>query len=151
MVGQSVFVVRVPEAEPWVQSLRQRCDPSASVGMPAHITVLFPFMPAERITSEILSRAETAVRTVRSFSFSLGEVGRWPETAYLLPNPHAPFAALTHALSKAFPGYRPYGGKYSEVVPHLTVADRSTVLADERKRSSAPFLPTVVRLRALAG
>jgi transposase-like protein len=139
-VAASAFVVRVPEAEVSVHGLRQRCDPSASVGMPAHITVLFPFMPPERITSAVLRKAETAIRKFRPFSFALGEIRRWPETTYLLPKPATPFIQLTDALVTVFPDYPPYSGKYSGVVPHLTVADRNALLADEAERELRAIL-----------
>ena len=41
----SGLIVEVPEAEPAVARLRERLDASAPLGIPAHITVLFPFMP----------------------------------------------------------------------------------------------------------
>ena len=52
---QSAFVVPVPEAEPWVKDLRERYDPIAAVGMPAHITVLFPFIPPDLLTDNDLA------------------------------------------------------------------------------------------------
>ena len=52
---QSAFVVLVPEAEPWVKDLRERYDPIAAVGMPAHITVLFPFIPPDLLTDSDLA------------------------------------------------------------------------------------------------
>jgi hypothetical protein len=130
-VTESAFIVRVPEAEASVRALRQRCDPSAAIGVPAHITILVPFMSADLITSQILGAAEAALRAVKSFSFTLGQVSRWPETTYLLPDPIAPFVRLTNALVGAFPDYPPYGGRHAQIVPHLTVADRNASLADE--------------------
>jgi hypothetical protein len=39
----------VPEAEPAVRHHREHLDANAPLGIPAHITVLFPFMPPETI------------------------------------------------------------------------------------------------------
>jgi 2'-5' RNA ligase len=130
-VAESALIVRVPEAETAVRHLRQRCDPSAAIGVPAHITILIPFMSPERITSQVLRQVKTALAASRPFSFTLDEVGRWPETTYLVPKPAAPFVQMTRALVEAFPDYPPYGGRHSGVVPHLTVADRDAVLAKE--------------------
>lgn len=130
-VPESAFIVRVPEAEASVSALRQRCDPSAVLGVPAHVTILVPFMSADRITSRILDAAAEAVGAVQAFSFTLGQVSRWPETTYLLPEPVEPFVRLTNALVGAFPDYSPYGGRHAQTVPHLTVADRSAERADE--------------------
>ena len=45
---------------------------------------------------------------------------------WLAPQPDEPFRALTQAVSAAFPDYLPYGGVHNDVVPHLTVGDRSS-------------------------
>jgi hypothetical protein len=44
---ESALIVAVPEAEWAVAALRAAYDPAASWGMPAHITVLYPFLPPE--------------------------------------------------------------------------------------------------------
>ena len=50
---ESALVVLVPEAEAIVGRLRQRYDPSAAVGMPAHITLNYPFLPGEPADTEM--------------------------------------------------------------------------------------------------
>ena len=39
------LVILVPEAESMVKAFRERYDPAAQAGMPAHITLLYPFVP----------------------------------------------------------------------------------------------------------
>jgi hypothetical protein len=53
---QSGLIIEVPEAEPAVRQHRERLDASAPLGIPAHITVLFPFMPPETIGAATLTR-----------------------------------------------------------------------------------------------
>jgi hypothetical protein len=43
----SALIIEVPEAEAAVQRHRQRLDANAPLGIPAHITVLAPFMPPD--------------------------------------------------------------------------------------------------------
>jgi hypothetical protein len=43
--GQSALIIEVPEAEPAVARCREHLDASDALGVPAHITVLAPFMP----------------------------------------------------------------------------------------------------------
>ena len=126
---QSASVVPVPEAEPWVKDLRERYDPIAAVGMPAHITVLFPFIPPDLLTDSDLARAAEIFRRFQSFEFRLEQVGRFPESLYLVPELDEPFISLTEAIVREFPEYPPYGGKFTEIVPHLTVANRSAELS----------------------
>ena len=126
---QSALGVPVPEAEPWVKDLRERYDPTAAAGVPAHITVLFPFIPPDLLTDSDLARAAEIFRCFRSFEFRFEQVGRFPESLYLVPEPDEPFISLTEAIVREFPEYPPYGGKFTEIVPHLTVANRSAELS----------------------
>ena len=126
----SAFAVKVPAAEPLAEDLRRRYDATVALGVPAHVTVLVPFMDPALITPEILSRAQHALNRTPAFSFSLGKVGRFPGTAYLAPEPAAPFIAMTLALVQAFPDFPPYGGEHQGVIPHLTVAHGSALDAD---------------------
>lgn len=128
----SAFAVKVPAAESLAEDLRRRYDATWALGVPAHITILVPFMDPALITPEVLGRAQHALNRTPafSFSFSLGKVGRFPETTYLAPEPPAPFIAMTLALVKAFPEFPPYGGEHQGVIPHLTVAHGSALDAD---------------------
>jgi 2'-5' RNA ligase len=118
----SAFVVKVPSAEPLVGDLRQGFDATTKLGVPAHITVLVPFMDPQNITPAVLDRAQHALNRVAAFSFSLGRVARFPATAYLAPEPPEPFVAMTKALVDVFSDFQPYGGEHQGVIPHLTVA-----------------------------
>jgi hypothetical protein len=55
---QSVLLVEVPEAEPAVARHRERLDANALLGIPAHVTVLFPFMPPQMIGPPVLGDLE---------------------------------------------------------------------------------------------
>jgi hypothetical protein len=123
-MAQTAFAVRVPEAEGHVGELRIRYDPSARLGVPAHITVLVPFMPPEQLSTLVRARIADAFAEVPAFSFELRRTGRFAATAFLVPEPAEPFIALTRALLARFPQFPPYGGAYGEsILPHLTVAN----------------------------
>jgi hypothetical protein len=55
---RSGLIIEVPEAEPAVRQHRERLDASAPLGVPAHITVLFPFMPPEAIDAAAVTKLE---------------------------------------------------------------------------------------------
>ncbi|MDE2297267.1 MAG: 2'-5' RNA ligase family protein, partial [Burkholderiales bacterium] len=61
----------VPEAEVLVNALRERFDASARIGVPAHITVLFPFMPSTGVEPSVLRSVRAVVGRARAFEFSL--------------------------------------------------------------------------------
>ena len=121
-MAESGLIVRVQEAEALVDDLRLRYTEDAQLGVPAHITVLFPFMAPECIDDAIVARLGEALSAHRAFEFSLAAVGRFPATTYLAPEPPAPFVALTDALAREFPEHPPFRGEFAHVVPHLTVA-----------------------------
>lgn len=119
---QSAFIVPVPQAEPCVGRLRDRFDPSARRGAPAHVTILYPFMPPGLIGDEVLREVHAFSSGIRAFGFTLTRIDRFPGVLYLAPDPAGPFVDLTMGLARLFPGYPPHGGRHDSVVPHLTVA-----------------------------
>ena len=127
----TAFVVKVPGAEPLVSGLRDRFDATTKLGVPAHITLLIPFMAIDAVTADVVKRAQRALDATPAFSFSLATVGRFPTTAYLGPEPATPFIAMTQALVGAFPDFLPYGGLHQGSVPHLTVAHGDAEEANE--------------------
>jgi 2'-5' RNA ligase superfamily len=121
-MAQSALIVAVPEAESVVGGLRSRLDPAALQGVPPHITTLFPFVEPDQIDETTINTLRAAIHDVPAFEFRLPRVARFPETLYLAPEPAAPFVTLTLTVARAFPDYPPYGGQFSTVIPHLTVA-----------------------------
>jgi hypothetical protein len=140
---QSALIVEVPEAEPAVARLRERLDASAPLGVPAHITVLYPFLPPAEIGPPVLAELERLFAAVSSFRFRLGRTAWFGhEVLWLAPDNPGPFSALTERAVRAFPAFPPYGGQFEVVVPHLTVGDGHP-LSDLRaaEESVQPCLP----------
>ena len=118
----SAVVIPVPEAEAVIGRHRARLDPFAAWGVPAHVTVLAPFVPPHAITGAAIEVLAAAVASVAAFDCEFPRT-RWfgDRVMWLAPRPEHPFRALTGAVSAAFPGFLPYDGVHDEVVPHLTV------------------------------
>ena len=146
LAGESAVIVpvQVPVA---VNRLRDRMDPSAAQGVPAHVTLLYPFMAPEQLKEDVRRRVEEIVAAEPVFPFALTSVERWPNVVYLTPEPDAPFRRLTRALAAAFPDYPPYEGAHSEVVPHLTVAQD---VPDDWYAAAEHALPAMLPIRDLA-
>ena len=124
MAIEAALIIAVPEAEPLVQTLRERFDWSAAQGVPAHITILYPFMPPGEITPEVVAELRDLFAHFPAFEFTLPETRRFPTVLYLAPSPAESFKALTQAVVERYPEYPPYGGEYADMTPHLTIADR---------------------------
>lgn len=120
--NESALVVPVPLAEPVVGSWRDRLDPSAARGVPAHVTVLYPFVPPDAIDDDVEARVAAVVGRFAAFPVRFAAIGRFPGVVYLEPDPAEPFVALTAAITSEWPSHPPYGGRFDTVVPHLTVA-----------------------------
>lgn len=125
------IICRVPEAERFIAHYRQRFDPSARRNVPAHVTILYPFLPLDQIDEEVRQQLRDIASTVPAFHFRLRDIRRFPLSLNLAPDPDAPFAALTSAVYRAFPDYPPFAGKFDVVVPHITIAHGDEALLCE--------------------
>ena len=104
----------MPEAERYIARYRERYDPSARRNVPAHVTVLYPFMPPADIDDAVRAQLAAIARAVPCFDYRLAETRRFPVALYLAPQPDASFAALTDAIFRAFPDYPPFEGKFHD-------------------------------------
>lgn len=110
---QSALIVSIPEAEEAVAPHRARFDDAAAWGIPAHVTVLFPFMPPSGVNTQVIGTLADAISSVPRFHAAFESTG-WFGTnvLWLAPKPTAVFGALTRAVAEAFPDYPPYGGEH---------------------------------------
>lgn len=138
--------VTVPEAEPVVGEWRLQYTLDAPAGIPAHVTVLSPFVPSEQV-GEVEERIAELVATAPAFDLAFAKTARFPEVLYLDPEPAEPFVALTQALAARWPEYPPYEGAFETVVPHLTVAEsEDAALLDRIASAVEPHLPVTTRV-----
>ncbi len=124
--GDSALIVEIPEAEPIVHDLRERHD-VAGDGVPAHVTVIYPFLPVAEIDAEVDVQLRHHFAAVDAFDYRFAEAARLGAgTVILEPQPAERFSALTDRTAAAWPECPPYGGLFEVVIPHLTVGDRLT-------------------------
>jgi 2'-5' RNA ligase len=115
----------VPIAVPrTIADLRGRWDRAARAGAQPHVTVLYPFLPASRLTHTVReAMAEIAAR-VEPFEVTFRDVRRFDEgVIWLEPRPADSFHALTAAVVARWPDHPPYGGRFDVLIPHLTVVE----------------------------
>jgi 2'-5' RNA ligase len=121
----TALIAAVPAAEPAVSTHRAALDPAASWGVPAHITLIYPFLPPDRITAGTLATLRQITAAQTAFDLTLDGIGWFGDTvAWVNPEPAQPFRDLTTALTAAFPQAPPYGGAFDDIVPHLTIGER---------------------------
>jgi hypothetical protein len=122
---QSAILIPVHEADAVVGPFRLEHDPVSTAGVPAHITLIVPWLPPEEIGPGDLDELSDALVSTDAFDFLLARV-RWfgRRVLWLAPEPVQPFLDLVELLSERF-GTPPYEDEFDEVVPHLTVGHAS--------------------------
>nr|WP_222266839.1 2'-5' RNA ligase family protein [Modestobacter marinus] len=90
--------------------------------MPAHVTVLFPFVPPGQLDDVVLQRVARVTDGTRAFDHRFSRTaGFGDDVVYLAPDDPQPFRDLTSRVHAAFPAHPPFEGVYDHVVPHLTI------------------------------
>jgi len=147
-LSSSGLVILVPALEPAVADLRAQHDPAARQGMPAHITLLYPFMDPVKLGPTPRARLAQVIAGFGAFDLSFSRIGRFPEVLWIAPDPVEPLRALVAAIAAAFPDYPPYGGQFESVIPHVTVAhgdglDLGALEPEVRARLATPVIQRV--------
>ena len=118
--GSALIVpVRLPRT---LESFRATHVPSAALGIPAHITLIYPFLPAQPLDAAVRRSLVACFARHGAFSFRAAGVHAWPGVLYLRVDPTEPFEALVATLVSAFPGHPPNSGEFP-YVPHVTIAE----------------------------
>jgi 2'-5' RNA ligase len=147
VVAATAVIVPIPEADPLVGGWRRRHTEDGRDGMPAHVTLLYPFVEEAGFREDHLSRLAAALASFGPAEVRFDRFDRFagpPVPLYLVPEPADPFRAMTEAIVLRFPDHPPYEGAFDSVVPHLTVVqtDDEAVLA-EAERDVTYHLPIV--------
>ncbi|HEU0042503.1 MAG TPA: 2'-5' RNA ligase family protein [Jiangellaceae bacterium] len=152
--GQTGLIVAVPEAEAAVGEFRRSYDHAAAYGVPAHLTVLFPFLPVDRIDRDVHTELANLLGALEPFDVRFERTDRFPDVLFLAPEPEEPLRELTSSVAARWSEYQPYGGQFADVVPHLTVAqsDDQRVLDDIECSVAArlPIAATVTGVRLIS-
>ena len=155
---QTAVIVPVPAAEPLVSRHRRHLDAAASWGVPAHVTVLYPFVEPAEVDDDLIATLAAALSAVSAFDCRFART-RWfgQDVLWLDPEPAGPFRALTTSVWDAFPDHAPYGGAHDEVVPHLSIAERrlgslpAVQGADQAVNTGLPLSTSIDTVLLIAG
>jgi hypothetical protein len=138
--GRTGLVVPVPAADPLLDAVTQRHPDAARPAFVAHVSLLYPFLPAEEVDA-------AAVEWLRSFAACSAPVTLLFDEVEQAPGFFALPAVALEPMAKAvrdqWPQVIPYGGRYGRNPgSHLTVAMGTD--ADESDRIAGyvrEFLP----------
>jgi 2'-5' RNA ligase len=100
----------------------------AAAGVPAHLTLLYPFVAPERLDCSVRRTLAAVAASHPAFDYSLTGQATWPDTVYVAVDPVEPFVRLQVALAQAFPAFPIYGRDAGfEFVPHVTITEGKAV------------------------
>ena len=120
--AESALVILTPLPAA-IERIRQRYDPAAALGVPAHVTIMYPFLPPADITGGVNQELKALAGQHPRFRYRLGGLLDWPDDVLVLAaDPASAFHALTTAVHDIW-GLDPYAGQIpiDEIVPHVTV------------------------------
>lgn len=121
------LILPVPEFEDFIQEHRKHNPAVSPEGVPAHLTLLYPFLPPGRC-DEVHGDVEAFFAEVEPFEFELTEVAWFDDrVVFLAPADPTPFVQLTEQLIARWTQCIPYGGRHAgKHVPHLTLGIEGT-------------------------
>lgn len=151
---ETAILVPVEDAELLLSAAAKAFGFDRPPGVPAHVTLLYPFVEAEHLVLGHAQEAQRALSDVQPFECSFASIGRFddpPVAIYLEPKPVERFSSMIEALTATFPTFPPYAGTVEEVIPHLTVvetADRT--LWAEVEEWLEPQLPVRITVQGFS-
>lgn len=142
------LIIPVPAFESFIRHHRRINSAVSPEGVPAHLTLLYPFLPPMGCKE---AHAEVAgfFSEVKPFEFELTKVGWFGDrVVFLAPEDPGPFIALTERLIEHWSVCIPYGGRHGGAhVPHLTLGIEGT---PEEMASLAEAAERLLPIRCVA-
>ncbi|GMR09523.1 MAG: hypothetical protein BMS9Abin28_0342 [Anaerolineae bacterium] len=111
----ALLIIPPKPVQAFAYSLREEYDPDSFAKVPAHLTIFFPFVPAEQ--SDEAAKALGPICAQHSpFDVTLERYGQFEDVVFLEPSDPEPLIELYRSLAAAYPDYA--RGDYH---PHLTL------------------------------
>jgi 2'-5' RNA ligase len=148
----SALVILLDGSGGFDEARRVYAAETVALGIPFHVTLLYPFAPREELTGVLLEETRAFFAVRRPFEFALTRIAMWPRVVYAVPEPDDELRDLMRALFARFPQWPPYDRIHDEVVPHATLGEEvdAAAVRDEIERRVAPLLPLRCQARDVA-
>jgi len=106
--GQTAVVVPAPAADPIIAACRERLGLPGAPAMPAHITIVYPFLELSQLTAGVLGELHAFFASRDRLHVRCERTDRFPNVLYLAPEPADGLREMTHALTERYPEAPPY-------------------------------------------
>lgn len=153
-LSTAIVIIAPPRVQALAAPLMRRYSFESMLRVPAHITVLFPFVPPDAL-DDACHKLTRLYADFQPFDVTLDGYGHFPTATFLkIANPE-PIKALFRPVHAEFPNFPPYGGAHGahDIMPHMTVG----IFKSEAARQAAEFPPydpitfTVRRVHLIIG
>ncbi len=145
----SAVIVRARLPAP-LERLRRASVSDAAAGVPAHLTMLYPFAAPARLGADVRAAVAAVAGRHGPFDYRLAGRAVWPDTVYVRVEAEAPFVQLQADLARAFPAFPIYGTDATfEFVPHVTIAEGKGIAGATEGHPAWASLPRAGRAEAL--
>ena len=114
----TTIVGLAPWAEPAVGALRAAHDLHAALGVPAHVTLLGPFLAPRRVTADVVAQVRSLLTACEPVPVVLDVVATFGRAVWLLPRDPAPLVALTERLRAEWPAAPAPSSRHHVTVVH---------------------------------
>jgi 2'-5' RNA ligase len=149
MVLTTGIVIFAPrEVQAIAVPIMRQFAPESRICIPAHITLMFPFVAQDRLNSAA-QIVKSICDNIEPFDIMLGGYGQFPGTIFMQPSNPEPIKAVFRRIYAAFPECPPYGGAFGDDIhPHVTVGEFKS--EDEQRTVWLPdYAPITFRAERL--
>jgi 2'-5' RNA ligase len=118
----ALLIIPPAKVQTFAYPIRELHDAASFNQVPAHITLLYPFVPPDQV-DEAIARLTPLCASFPPFEVVIDSYGRFNDTLFLEPSNPKMILELYKLLIKTFPEYPAYEGEHGpELRPHLTLA-----------------------------
>lgn len=118
----ALLIIPPAKVQAFAFPIREKHDTASFNRVPAHITLLYPFVPPGQIDAAV-ARLTQFCKSFPPFEIVLDRYGRFTDTLFLEPSNPEKLLELHQCLTTTFPEYPPYEGEHGPGLrPHMTLA-----------------------------
>lgn len=122
--GQTAVVIPVPGLDPVLDAVAARWPEAVRSGIPAHLTLLYPFVPSGTgLTDRAVERCRELCAGAGPLRVTFERAVVGPAIVSTAPVPADRAVALARSFITEWPEFPPYGGRFGpDPHPHVTLA-----------------------------
>jgi 2'-5' RNA ligase len=130
--------------------LLRRYAPDTLYRVPAHLTVLYPFVPYEQLDNAC-TRLHQICGDIVPFDVTIAGYAEFPGVIYMPPRNPQPIKDVFRRIYRQFPECPPYRGAFGDdITPHLTIGEFDSEEEQQAARAAMPrYTPITFRVKKL--